>query len=329
MMVKYYICLMHQLTPHIKELLLLYDCVILPGFGGFVSADVSAHFDAEHNRFIAPSKEISFNNNLKHNDGLLCQVIMKSEEIDFKSALNIVESWVDQIKAEIKTGNYIIDGVGELFLNENDKLSFKSFKHLQVCKQSFGLSSFYFPELSNKKEVASPQISKEYIKVGSMSRWLAAASIFIMLLLFSRPTSYNDMQNAFVGMSLDTIIETLPQQAHTDHIDESSEDASLEKNGLEVHEEVFGSNVKLISIPNSTKEYHVIIASLSDRSQADLYTLNYCLGTFDEYQILENGKRHRVSVKVFNSKEEALPYLENVRSSHPFFKDAWILTLNK
>lgn len=328
MMLKYYICSMLTLNPHIKELLMLYDCVILPGFGGFVSADRSARFDADNNRFIAPAKEISFNKNLKHNDGLLCQAVMKSANVDFKKALQMVEEWVEGIRRELDCGSYVLRGVGELFLDDNGNLSFKAYEQVHVSKNSFGLSSFYYPQLSKASEKKLTQISKERVVSSDVSRWLAAASIFIMLLLFSRPTAYNDIQNASVGMSLDTIIEATPHQSKEEAIPESKAEIVSNEKEYSLDDATMPTNVKLVSKALTSKSYHIIIASLSDRSQADLFTLNYCLGTYEDYQILKNGKRHRVSVKVFNSKEEALPFLQKVRDSHPFFKDAWILAVN-
>lgn len=324
---------MHRLNPHIKELLLLYDCVILPGLGGFVSADVPARFDAKTNRFIAPGKEISFNKNLRHNDGLICQSVMKSENIDFKAAQDKVDAWIKDIHLHLTKANYNIKGVGELFLNEAGNLAFRPYQMDLVSRNSFGLTSFFFPELKEEEQrVELSQTAKQQVNNGSVSRWLAAASIFIMLLLFSRPTAYNDIQNASVGVSLDTIIENVPQQTAAQKMKpdtEATKVSVVENTHIDTSPEMMAPNVKLVSKPIREKEYHIIIASLADRSKADLYTLNYCLGTFEDYQILENGQRHRVSVKVFDSKEAALPYLEKVRTSHPFFKDAWILTLNK
>ena len=50
-----------DITKYIKELLFLHDCVILPGFGGFVANYKSAKIDEIRNVFFPPSKDIGFN----------------------------------------------------------------------------------------------------------------------------------------------------------------------------------------------------------------------------------------------------------------------------
>ena len=63
---------MLRLTIHIERLLLTQDCVIVPGFGGFVIQAVNASYNAEKSMFVPMSKEVMFNTTLQHNDGLLC-----------------------------------------------------------------------------------------------------------------------------------------------------------------------------------------------------------------------------------------------------------------
>ena len=68
---------------HISDLLFRYQCVIVPGFGAFLTKETSAIIDVENNVFNAPTKLISFNANLKNNDGLLANRISDSEKISF------------------------------------------------------------------------------------------------------------------------------------------------------------------------------------------------------------------------------------------------------
>ena len=64
---------MINIDRHIQQLLLVNDCVIVPGLGGFVAHKVDAKYDSEHNVFYPPKRTIGFNPILKMNDSLLTQ----------------------------------------------------------------------------------------------------------------------------------------------------------------------------------------------------------------------------------------------------------------
>ena len=64
---------MIELAQHIEVLLLENDCVIVPGFGGFVAHYAPATHVKEENLFLPPTRTIGFNPQLKLNDGVLVQ----------------------------------------------------------------------------------------------------------------------------------------------------------------------------------------------------------------------------------------------------------------
>lgn len=71
-----------DIAVYIRELLLDHDCVILPDFGGFIGNYVPAHYDSSNN-FYPPTKQISFNKQLCHNDGLLIGKVSKSLTLNY------------------------------------------------------------------------------------------------------------------------------------------------------------------------------------------------------------------------------------------------------
>ena len=56
---------MIELAQHIEALLLENDCVIVPGFGGFVAHYAPATHVKEENLFLPPTRTIGFNPQLK------------------------------------------------------------------------------------------------------------------------------------------------------------------------------------------------------------------------------------------------------------------------
>ena len=61
----------NELCQHIDKLLLSNDCVILPGFGGFLTHYADAYYSESEQLYYPPKREIGFNQNLTMNDSLL------------------------------------------------------------------------------------------------------------------------------------------------------------------------------------------------------------------------------------------------------------------
>lgn len=77
---------MIELAKHIEVLLLDNDCVIVPGFGGFVTHYIPATRIAEENLFLPPTRIIGFNPSLTMNDGLLAQSYASVYDTTFPDA---------------------------------------------------------------------------------------------------------------------------------------------------------------------------------------------------------------------------------------------------
>jgi hypothetical protein len=62
---------MYSITRHIEYLVSRHDCVVVPGWGAFIAQYEPARIDAESGLIVPPSRAISFNQSVMHNDGLL------------------------------------------------------------------------------------------------------------------------------------------------------------------------------------------------------------------------------------------------------------------
>ena len=89
-----------DITAFIRELLFGHDCVIVPGFGGFIGNYTPARIDKKSGTFYPPVKQISFNRNLNHNDGLLVGRISGSSGINY----GMQEIWLRSLSV-ISAGN--------------------------------------------------------------------------------------------------------------------------------------------------------------------------------------------------------------------------------
>ena len=92
---------MHKFIEYISDLLFLHDCVIIPDFGGFICNYKSAYIDDESGLICPPSKDILFNRNLTHNDGLLVSWIAGKENISYEKATSQLMLFCEDLKIRL------------------------------------------------------------------------------------------------------------------------------------------------------------------------------------------------------------------------------------
>ena len=104
------------LQNYISSLLVEYDCVIIPDFGGFVANYASAKIHPTQHTFEPPFKQIAFNKNLTTNDGLLANAVAIGQSITFVEASSWIEQEVLRIEIRLAKKEPIkLDNVGTLF----------------------------------------------------------------------------------------------------------------------------------------------------------------------------------------------------------------------
>ena len=89
---------MHKFIEYISDLLFLHDCVIIPDFGGFICNYKSAYIDENSGIICPPTKDILFNRNLIHNDGLLVNWIAAKENISYDRATKQLMLFCEELK---------------------------------------------------------------------------------------------------------------------------------------------------------------------------------------------------------------------------------------
>ncbi len=133
-----------------------YDCVIIPGFGGFVCNERPAWYDEEKEEMVPPSRDVLFNPNLVHNDGLLAQEIIRSTGVSYSEAMKMAEEEANIISSELKLGNSVeIAGVGRLYSGEDGVNRFAPDAELVRTLSSFGHTRIPLPKVQTKP-VESP-----------------------------------------------------------------------------------------------------------------------------------------------------------------------------
>jgi cell division septation protein DedD len=193
----------------ISRLLEEHDCVILPGYGGFIGNYAPARIDPVSHTFVPPSKKILFNINLKQNDGLLCNRLVTDEGISYADALALVNEMVTNIRHNVKSGkSFIIPEVGRLFAGREGTLQFEQAKDHNLLPDAFGLQSFVSPPVSRNsysdrfEKVLVPQqrdISAPRKQFPRSLKWAAMLAIPIGAAAIIGITQYDKLRNPSVN----------------------------------------------------------------------------------------------------------------------------------
>jgi nucleoid DNA-binding protein len=174
-----------DITAFIRELLFGHDCVIVPGFGGFIGNYTPAHIDKKTGTFFPPVKQISFNRNLNHNDGLLVGRISGSSGINYGDARNMVEEFVSEIRRKLEKGEKVVfDHIGSFINNQEGNIQFEPDRASNYHLDSYGLESFQLMPLEgyNVRTRINKPLQKDPLRQVSIRKVLWRAAVIIPLL---------------------------------------------------------------------------------------------------------------------------------------------------
>ena len=212
-------------SQHIETLLLENDCVIVPGFGGFVAHYSPATRVKEENIFLPPTRTIGFNPQLKLNDGVLVQSYMSAYDTSFADASRIVEKEVNEFIGLLhEEGKAHLDNIGEIHYNIYGNYEFVPYDYKITTPSLYGLDSFEIHELSalqQKEKVlipTYPEKEKKTFEISINRAYLrnAAAMIaaIVLFFAFSTPVENTDVQkNNYAQLLPSELFEQIEKQS--------------------------------------------------------------------------------------------------------------------
>lgn len=138
---------MHKFIGYISDLLFLHDCVILPDFGGFICNYKSAYIDENSGLICPPTKDILFNRNLTHNDGLLVNWIASKENISYEKATTQLTLFCEDLKIKLNQKQRIAFGdIGVFFTDRRFNIIFEPAKY-NFFAEAYGMEPLNVPKL--------------------------------------------------------------------------------------------------------------------------------------------------------------------------------------
>ncbi|MGL5111428.1 MAG: SPOR domain-containing protein [Flavobacterium sp.] len=158
-----------KIELYIAQLLYRYQCVAVPGFGAFLTETQAAQLQESTNSFFPPKKMISFNANLKNNDGLLANHIAQSEKTSYDYAVSLIQfevfNWTKRLETQ---GVLSFKNIGTFRLNADANLVFTAEETNNYLTTSFGLSPFVSPMV--KREVFEKAVEAKTLVAEPVSK---------------------------------------------------------------------------------------------------------------------------------------------------------------
>lgn len=263
-----------NVTAVIRELLFGHDCVIVPGFGGFIGNYTPAKIDKVNGTFYPPVKQISFNRNLNHNDGLLVGRISVALKINYIDARNSVDEFVIDIRKRLEKGEKVVfDNIGSFVNNNEGNVQFEPDLNVNYHLDSYGLEPFQCLPLEGydvRKRVIK-RLEKDPVKQASIRKvlWRAAVIIPLLSLLFVVPFKTDLFKAKVESTSMNPLVKA-EFENNKKAVDQGNynEAPKNEKATTHVSDKNIAPEVVAPAVPERG-EYIVITGSFKSKENAD------------------------------------------------------------
>lgn len=305
-----------QLEHYISDLLYRYDCVTVPEFGSFLTQRQSAQVHDSTNAFYPPKKQLSFNEQIQNNDGLLVRYIADVEKIPFETASQNLSKRVKSLKSYLIEGETLsFENIGELVLNNEGKIEFNPSYHLNYLTDAFGLSQFVSPAVTREIYKEEAETIEKVIPIAvtpekrQNKSYLKYAAIAVVAL-------------GLAGFGFNNYVTNVEQ-----HNQMAQEEANAQLES-QIQEATFVISNPLPSITlnvnKQTGNYHIVAGAFRVEENSDKKVTQLQEQGYKARKIGKNKYGlHQVAYASYTSREDAFNALKTIRTEQN--KDAWLL----
>lgn len=335
---------MREIDQYIKQLLFEHECVIMPGFGAFITRDYDAEINSATYMMRPPGKRIAFNRQINENDGLLANLISQTEGVSYEKAMELIQSTSRQWKRVIIAGKrLLLPGIGRLFLGEDESIQFKPVIEINYDKAYYGLPIFRSTagqreaaiKTSIHKAIEKHVQKKPGTKRKSPVRWAAilGPAIAVTMMGSIYYSSFGDYYN-FAGFdplgikSLFTteqvsereVPEIVPKQTvkkETPIVDSSNDKVEekevTELTGVEKETPIPVVKEEVTSTAFEGPAFYIIVGSFKSAQNADNYVKHLASKGYDALIAPGNADFFRVSIGKYESRLASTQMLTSVQ----------------
>lgn len=310
-----------QIEKHISDLLYRYQCVTVPGFGAFLTETVSAHVTGSASSFFPPKKVVSFNANVKNNDGLLANHVALQEKMSYELAVIKIGDLVNEWTYLLQNRNRVVlKNIGEISVNNEMNWVFEPANTVNYLTDSFGLTPFVSPEITRevlKQEVEALEEKAPIIFTPERKRdysYLKYAAVFVMMLGAGGLgyKTYYDQQIETKTLAVQKNVQEKVQQ----QIQEATFVISAPVEAVELS----------VAAPVEEKmPYHLVAGAYRSEVNANKAIAELKAAGFENAKMLPINKHNLYPVVYgsFKNLNEAQTERKNIQKSHN--AEAWLL----
>jgi hypothetical protein len=312
-----------DITAFIRELLFGHDCVIVPGFGGFIGNYAPARIDKSTGTFYPPVKQISFNRNLDHNDGLLIGRISKQSGVNYGDARTLVEEFVAGLRKKLEKGERVhFENIGSISNNHEGNIQFEPERNVNYLLDSYGLEPFQCHPLEGY-DVRTRIIKKDHSPLTHVTLrkvlWRAAVIVPLLSLLVIANT---DLMKKKVDTGTMNPLVTAEFESNKTAVDAGNtiELAEVEESAIPVSEEPVAP-AAVEPAPSESRPYYVITGSFKSKENADIQVAMLQEEGFSPEIVTTDNGFFRVCAMVSNDLNTAVAKKDSIAGKFP---GSWI-----
>ncbi len=324
-----------NIAPFIKELILVKECVILPGFGGFETYYQSARKDFASKVILPPSKKVVFRADMVKDNGILRDFLMQKLKLDQKQADTIISDWINKLKLDLqKTRKVFIEELGTFVLNDKNEVEFKSLEEDHYSAESFGLEKIPIEKkLPPRTEFQKKENKRQEPKKSKSAAWLVLgvagilAVFFVLIIVFKNEISdKSNILDIFSFLKKDTSEIITFGEDENDEEEEKYDSLIDVKTSTKQALDPFGGKKKITvskQVQTTSDKYFIVAGSFKKLKNAEILKQSLIEEGFNPY-IIELGDFYRVVISSFTDQEEALNELRRIRAQ--VNKSLWLLS---
>lgn len=346
------------LEHDIHELLFDHDCVIVPGFGGFLTHYRSARVDEQRRMVHPPSKELSFNRNLTRHDGLLADHLARRSNIDYNAAKEAIDVQTAEWNMSLEQHRRIeLPRIGTFFHDGELNLQFEPDKRVNFLKDAFGLRPVAAIPVMHRivpaapvppdlpvmpLPAASPRGSRGFLAAAAMAAILFTAGTWWAI---STTGNKNALWSSFEFLpgasQAEYVLPAAPETTAVASLSEEPWTAPKAMAGVHLFP-IAGKRAPVVAVdmggPQSNKaepestavatpvvraKYHVVGGCFLEKENADRFIAELQAKGFAASLIDRKGGLYRVAYGSYPLRATALEALDAVRREEA--PDAWML----
>lgn len=312
-----------DITPFIHELVVLNECVILRGFGGFDTRYKHAVYDDRRKKILPPGKEIRFRSDWKKDNGMLEKHLSSSLDIPRDEASQLIDDYVQDLQQKLRSdGNLNLEGIGQFTLDDKQNIFFRTPENVNFLADSFGLDVLDIEQEtvkteSHEQEVKAPKSMEAIPRFKrKYTGWYVVIGTLLLLILVSIMIYLSGTHGVglFSGKNggrqeSDLVIFGPKTQADKDPLIKKISKSLDEKTTVK---EALSLDSQPVETEMNNTSYILVAGTFKSEKNAQILCNRLQQQGFSA-KVIPTGQLVRVSLGQFNNKKDALDELQRIR----------------